>query len=96
MLIFTPGLMLVIRAKAKELKYYGTFLLIPFMVTFILLVIQLSSKEWMFDPTDWYLFGLALGILAIIVNIFLFVNEITTYGNHRLIISGKHQNENTV
>lgn len=96
MLIFTPGLMLVIRAKAKELKYYGIFLLIPFGVTFVLLAIQLSSKEEVLDPTDWYLLGLALGILAIIVNIFLFVNEITTYDNHRLLTSGKHRNENAV
>jgi len=96
MLIFTPGLMIVIRAKANELKYYGMFLFLPFLVTIVSLVIQLSSKEELFDPTDWYLFGLALSILAIIVNIFLFVQEITVYGNHQLITSGKYQNENPV
>ncbi|CAG2164776.1 unnamed protein product [Oppiella nova] len=96
-IIFSPGLLIVIRAKPKELQYYAVFLIIPFLVTLICLILQLSQKTDLFDPTDWYLFGVALGLLAIIINLFLFVNEIKTYGNHnQLIQTSKLKEEEAV
>ncbi|CAG2103558.1 unnamed protein product [Medioppia subpectinata] len=94
--IFSPGILIVIRSRPKELQYYGIFLIIPLLVTIICLILQLSQKSDLFDPTDWYLFGIAFGLLAIIINLFLFVNEINTYGNHQLIITSKCKEEEAV
>ena len=86
----------MVRAKPKELQYYGVFLIIPFLVTLIALILQMSQKYDIFDPTDWYLFGVSLGLLAVIVNLFLFVYEINRYGGHRLISTSKLCEENVV
>lgn len=94
--LFTPGLFIVLRAKPTELKYYAIFLLIPFLLTILMLVIQLAGKEELFDPTDWYLIGLAFGVLSVIINLFLFKKEIEAYYNHHLITTKNLYIENNV
>lgn len=95
-LVFIPGVLITIRSREKELKYYGIFLVLPFIASVVALILQMCRKVILFDAMDWFFFGLAIGLLAIIINLFLLVYEINTYGNHRLIPTNKSNEENAV
>lgn len=90
LIVFTPGVIVMVRARPKELKYYSIFLIIPFFIAsaasawqifikiyFVYYIKRAPEDLEFFDPADLYLIGLTFGILSVIIIGFVYQRELT-------------------
>ena len=76
-MIFSVGLIIVLRARIRELMVYGVVLIIPLIVFVVILLSQLLSKRGQaFDLSDTFYLTVVIIFLAIIVHIFLFAHSL--------------------
>lgn len=82
--LFSIGLLVVLRARIRELVIFTALLNLPLLGIGAMLSVQLLTKQYIFDLSDVFLIVIVSLIIAIMVNIFLFIRHLQSKARHRM------------
>lgn len=81
-ILFSIGLLLVLRAHEHELFVFTLILLIPMVTISIMLIIHLIEKRARIDLSDFFLLVIVILLISIIGNIFLYIQSLKNLQTH--------------